>query len=69
MPGRTIWIWTSDILRSENSGDLASEVILIRVVVAPAIESQVDWIDPGSLGPLDTVDSCNMALDWQPKGR
>ena len=33
------------------------------------IESEVDWIEPGTLGPLDTVDSCNMALIIEPKAR
>ena len=44
-------------------------MILIRVVVPDTIESQVDWIDLGTLGPLDTDGSCNMALGIEPKGR
>ena len=44
-------------------------VILIRVVSWLLIESHVDWIDVGNLGPLIKADSCNMALELEPKSR
>ena len=44
-------------------------MILIRVVVPFLAESQVDWIDVGTLGPLEPVDSCNMVLKLEPKAR
>ena len=31
------------------------------------IESYVEWIDPGTLGPLEVDDSCNMRLKRRPK--
>ena len=49
--------------------DSMLEVILIRVVVPSLIESYMDWIDLGTLGPLGLVGSCNVALGRQPKGR
>ena len=33
------------------------------------IESYMDWIELGTLGPLDTVDSCNTGLEEEPKSR
>ena len=42
---------------------------LIRVVSWSMIESEVDWIDPGTLGPSDIHDSCNMGLKREPKAR
>ena len=44
-------------------------MILIRVVVPFLIESQVEWIELGKLGPLELLDSCNMGLRNKPKGR
>ena len=44
-------------------------MVLIRVVSWFLIESDVDWIDVGSLGPSDTGDSCNMGLRMEPKPR
>ena len=44
-------------------------MILIRVVVPDTIELEVDWIDVGTLGPLDMTDSCNMALEIEPNVR
>jgi len=29
----------------------------------------MEWIDLGTLGPLELRDSCNMALEVEPKGR
>ena len=44
-------------------------MILIRVVVPLLVESEVDWIELGTLGPLELVDSCNMRLKQEPKVR
>ena len=44
-------------------------MILIRVVCWVLIESQVDRIDVGTLGPLDIDDSCNMGLETKPNAR
>ena len=44
-------------------------MILIRVVCWFLIESDMDWIDVGTLGPLESLDSCNMALESEPKAR
>ena len=57
------------VLRSENSWILPWRVILIRVVLSVSIESYMDWIDLGTLGPLEQGDSCNMGLRMEPKGR
>ena len=56
-------------LRSENSGILALRSILIRVGVQVLIESEVEWIELGNLGPLEPTDSCNMGLKREPKPR
>ena len=63
------WIRLTLDLRSENSGCLGSSVILIRVVYSVSIESHMDWIDLGTLGPLEQADSCNMGLKEEPKAR
>ena len=44
-------------------------MILIRVVCWVSVKSYMDWIDVGTLGPSDTVSSCNMALELEPKAR
>ena len=43
-------------------------VILIRVVLSVLIESHMEWIELGTLGPLELADSCNMVLKMEPKG-
>ena len=44
-------------------------MILIRVVSQVSINVRVDWIDVGTLGPLEQAGSCNMALELEPKAR
>ena len=44
-------------------------MILIRVVPGFLIECYMDWIDPGTLGPLEQGDSCNMRLELEPNVR
>ena len=51
------------------SGFLGSNMILIRVVPGLLIESDMDWIDVGTRGPLEPGDSCNMVLNKEPKLR
>ena len=83
MPGQTILARTDNpgsdrqswlglvrlVPRSENSGILPWVLILIRVVSSFLIESDLDWIDVGTLGPLELSDSCNMGLKLEPKPR
>ena len=43
--------------------------ILIRVVYWFLSKSLVDWIELGTLGPFELVDSCTMGLRIEPKVR
>ena len=46
-----------------------TEVDLIRVVSQVSIKCYMDWIDLGTLGPLEQADSCNMGLKTEPEAR